>query len=61
MLLGSVPLALSGALIFTFLNVTTINIFTLIVVPVLYSLLASEKQTETQSDRDGAALTATPA
>ena len=37
------------------------TIFTLIVVPVLYSLLASEKQTETQSDSYGDELAATPA
>ena len=39
-LLGSVPLALSGALVFTFLNVTTINIFTQIGLITLVGLVA---------------------
>ncbi len=39
-LLGSVPLALSGALIFTFLNFTTINIFTQIGLITLVGLIA---------------------
>lgn len=39
-LLGSVPLALSGALMFTFLNFTTINIFTQIGLITLVGLIA---------------------
>ncbi|MEM9880014.1 MAG: efflux RND transporter permease subunit, partial [Pseudomonadota bacterium] len=39
-IMGSVPLALSGALVFTFLNVTTINIFTQIGLITLVGLVA---------------------